>query len=355
MPSASLDALKASRTQPPEILKDKACLSSPNSPYPQPTPTNVRSDFLSILSLLYARSTSLTLVLKAGPESISAAREPLTEIARDVARLAHCAGAFSVSGPTIRTEAIWAAEEVIESIQTYLVGFTRASAAGAPNDLKTLMLRVGTIHSVIDRAKGSLSADNRAAVGKRWQADASHLEDAVREIKEMIEDSESGTMEEKDDFDDGWGEIMDGLGGKLALNEIEMAKKVMLLLRMVALLHKRIMSRFIATSADANTSGLDLESLLSLSASLAAGSDDIATSLWSPQDMQQIMSRAKSVQDRVHALRRLLAPSGLLPSSTGKRPTEENPSPQTIDKNAEWFEMCFDQIDKAVRNITVNS
>ncbi|KAG8678420.1 hypothetical protein FRC08_017795 [Ceratobasidium sp. 394] len=341
--AASLDALKASRTQPPEILKDN------------PTPADVRSDFLSILSLLYARSTSLTLVLKAGPESISAAREPLTEIARDVARLAHCAGAFSVSGPTIRAEATWGAEEVIESIQTYLVGFARASATGTPSDPKALMLRVGTIHNVIDRTKGSLSENNRAAVAKRWQANASHLDDAVREIKEMIEESESGAMEEKDDFDDGWGEIMDGPGGKLAPNEIEAAKKVMLLLRMVALLHKRIMSRLIVPSTDANTPVLDIESLLALSASLAAGSDDIAASLWSPQDMQQIISQAKSVQDRVHAFLEPLASSGLFPASVGERSTEGNSSSQTTNKDAEWFKMCFDQIDKAVRSVTVNS
>ncbi|QRV87434.1 Grap2/cyclin-D-interacting protein [Ceratobasidium sp. AG-Ba] len=210
--AASLDALKASRTQPPEIPEDK------------PTPAAVRSDFISILTLLYARSTSLTLVLKAGPESFSAAREPLTEIARDVARLAHCAGVFVVTGPTIRTEAIWAAEEVIESIQTYLVGFTRSNATGT-TDPKTLMLRVGTIHSVIDRVKSSLSTDNRAAVSKRWQTDASHLDDAIREIKEMIEESESDETPEKDEFDDGWGEIMDAPGGKLAPDEVEAAQK----------------------------------------------------------------------------------------------------------------------------------
>ncbi|KAG9125388.1 hypothetical protein FRC07_007794 [Ceratobasidium sp. 392] len=340
--TASLDALKASRTQPPAIPDDN------------PTPANVRSDFLSILSLLYARSTSLTLVLKAGSESISAAREPLTEIARDVARLAHCAGAFSVSGPTIRAEAVWAAEEVIESIQTYLVGFTRANAAGAPTDPKTLMLRVGTIHSIIDRAKANMSADNRAAVSKRWQADASHLDDAVREIKEMIEESESDATEEKDDFDDGWGEVMDGPGGKLASDEIDTAKKVMLLLRMVALLHKRIMSRLVAPSTETSSSKLDLEGLLSLSTSLAAGSDDIATSLWSPQDAQQITSRAKSVQDRVHALREPLVPSGLLPANGTEQLAESGPNSQSSNKDAEWFKMCFDQIDKAVRNIIVN-
>jgi hypothetical protein len=167
-------------------------------------------------------------VLNAGPDSLAAAREPLTEIARDVGRLAHCAGAFSVTGATIRTEAIWAAEEVIESIQTYLVGFTRSNAAGASGDSKTLMLRVGMIHSVIDRVKGSLSTDNRAAVTKRWQSDASHLDDAVREIKDMIEDAENNNGAEKDDFDDGWSEIMDGPGGKLTPTEVEAAKKVCL-------------------------------------------------------------------------------------------------------------------------------
>lgn len=341
--AASLDALKASRTHPPETPEDK------------PTPAAVRCDFLSLLSLLYARSTSLTLVLKAGPESISAAREPLTEIARDVARLAHCATAFTVAGPTIRAEATWAAEEVIESIQTYLVGFTRSNSAGLATDPKTLMLRVGTIHSIIDRVKSSLSEDNRAAIMKRWQADASHLDDAIREIKEMIEDSERDESAEKDEFDDGWGEIMDGPGGKLAPDEIETAQKVTMLLRMVALLHKRIMSRLIAPSSEVLTPGaFDLEGVLALSTSLASGSDDIAAALWSPQDMQQIMSRAKLVQERVHALHEPLVSFGLLPS-VGEQSLEGNSQTATAGKDAEWFKMCFDQIDKAVRNITVNS
>ncbi|CAE7052646.1 unnamed protein product, partial [Rhizoctonia solani] len=175
----SLDALKTSRTQTPQIPEDK------------PSPENVRSDFISILTLLYARSTSLTLVLNAG--SYAAAREPLAEIARDVNRLNHCAGMFLVSGPTIRSEAIWAAEEVIDCIQAYLVSFTRSKATGAsPEESKAaLMLRVGSIHNTIDRIKTSFSIDNRAAVTKRWQSDASHLEDAMREVKEMIEEAES--------------------------------------------------------------------------------------------------------------------------------------------------------------------
>jgi N-methylhydantoinase B/oxoprolinase/acetone carboxylase alpha subunit len=177
---------------------------------------------------LYARSTSLTLILNAGPDSYSAAREPLTDISRDVARLAHCAGLFLVIGATIRSEAIWVAEEVIGSIQTYLISFTRSRATQVtPADSKSdLMLRVGTIHSVIDRIKSSFSIDNRAAVTKRWQSDVSHLDDAAREVREMIEEAESDDPEEKDDFDDGWGEIMDSQASKLAAHEVETAKQV---------------------------------------------------------------------------------------------------------------------------------
>ena len=234
--AASHDALKASRTQQPETTGDPVChlalayvtnftLTQAN----KPTPADVRSDFLSILTLLYARSTSLTLVLKAGSDSLAAAREPLTEIARDVARLAHCAGLFSVSGATIRSEAIWSAEEVIESIKTYLVSFTRSKASGTSEDPKALMLRVGTIHSVIDRVKASLSTNNRAAVGKRWQSDASHLDDAMQEIRDMVEEAERTDQaggNEMDDFDDGWGEVLGGPATKLQPREVEAAKKV---------------------------------------------------------------------------------------------------------------------------------
>ncbi|CCO32877.1 hypothetical protein BN14_06941 [Rhizoctonia solani AG-1 IB] len=214
--AASLDALKASRTQVPQIPEDN------------PSPEDVRSDFMSILTLLYARSTSLTMVLNA--DSYSAAREPLNDIARDITRLAHCAGSFSVSGPTIRSEAVWASEEVIDCIQTYLISFTRSKAteASRAESKAALMLRVGSIHNTIDRIKASFATDNRAAVVKRWQSDASHIEDATREVKEMIEEagSDDPTENAGDDFDDGWGEILDGQASKLTTHEVEAAKKV---------------------------------------------------------------------------------------------------------------------------------
>ncbi|KAG8690487.1 hypothetical protein FRC11_011228 [Ceratobasidium sp. 423] len=349
--ATSSDALKASRTQAPQVPEDK------------PSPEDVRSDFISILTLLYARSTSLTLVLNA--DSYSAAREPLIDIARDVTRLGHCAGLFSVCGPTIRSEAIWASEEVIDSIQTYLISFTRSKATGiSPEESKAaLMLRVGSIHNTIDRVKASFSADNRAAVIKRWQSDASHLDDALREVKEMIEEAESDNPVEtfEDDFDDGWGEILDGQASKLAAHEVEAAKKVciitrgfilklslakqvMLILRMVALLHKRILSRIVSPAVEG---GLELEQLLAFSTSLAAGIDDTAASLWSPQDPQQITDRITAVQKKIRDLRELLSTSGFLPPET--QATEPNAGSR-MDKDIEWFHMCFAQIDKAVKN-----
>ncbi|CUA70051.1 hypothetical protein RSOLAG22IIIB_00396 [Rhizoctonia solani] len=332
--ATSLDTLKASRTQTPQIPEDK------------PSPENVRSDFISILTLLYARSTSLTLVLNAG--SYPAAREPLTEIARDVSRLAHCVGLFSISGPTIQSEATWAAEEVLDCIQTFLISFTRSKATEtSPEESKAaLMLRVGSIHNTIDRIKTSFSVDNRAAVIKRWQSDSSHLDDAMREVKEMIEEAESDNPGKDEDLDDGWGEILDGPESKLAAHEVEVAKKVMLILRMVALLHKRILSRIITPSFD---SSIELEQLLMLSTSLAAGTDDIAASLWSPQDPQQIASRATAIQKKTQGLRDRLNSFGILPLETQE--IEHDGSPHINKKDIEWFHMCFAQIDKAIKNI----
>ncbi|CAE6509429.1 unnamed protein product [Rhizoctonia solani] len=333
--ATSLDTLKASRTQTPQIPEDKS------------SPENVRSDFISILTLLYARSTSLTLVLNAG--SYAAAREPLTEIARDVARLAHCARLFSVSGPTIQSEATWASEEVLDCIQTFLISFTRSKATEtSPEESKAaLMLRVGSIHNTIDRIKTSFSVDNRAAVIKRWQSGSSHLDDAMREVKEMIEEAESDNPgKDEEAFDDGWGEILDGPESKLAAHEVEAAKKVMLILRMVALLHKRILSRIITPSFD---SSVELEQLLMLSTSLAAGTDDIAASLWSPQDPQQIASRATAIQKNTQGLQDLLTSSGILPLEMQE--VEHDGSPHINKKDIEWFHMCFAQIDKAIKNI----
>ncbi|QRW16164.1 Grap2/cyclin-D-interacting protein [Rhizoctonia solani] len=231
--ATSLDALKASRSQVPQTPEDN------------PSPEDVRSDFISILTLLYARSTSLTLVLNA--DSYSAAREPLIEIARDVSRLAHY---------------------------------------------------------------------NRASVAKRWQSDASHIDDAMREVKEMIEEAESDdpVRNDEEDFEDGWGEILGDQASKLATHEVETAKKVMLILRMVALLHKRVLSRIISPALEGS---LELEQLLGFSTGLAGGVDDIAASLWSPQDSQQISNRAAEIRKKTQALRETLHTSGIIPSETG--------------------------------------
>ncbi|KAF8742974.1 Grap2 and cyclin-D-interacting, partial [Rhizoctonia solani] len=333
--ATSLDALKASRSQVPQTPEDN------------PSPEDVRSDFISILTLLYARSTSLTLVLNA--DSYSAAREPLIEIARDVSRLAHCAGLFSVFGPTMRSEAVWASEEVIDSMQTYLITFTRSKVTDAsPAESKAaLMLRVGSIHNTIDRVKASLSADNRASVAKRWQSDASHIDDAMREVKEMIEEAESDdpVQNDEEDFEDGWGEILGDQASKLATHEVETAKKVMLILRMVALLHKRVLSRIISPALEGS---LELEQLLAFSTGLAGGVDDIAASLWSPQDSQQISNRAAEIRKKTQALRETLHTSGIIPSET--EVTNHHDNSRVDKKDIEWFDMCFAQIDKAIKN-----
>lgn len=126
----------------------------------------------------------------------------------------------------------------------------------------------------------------------------------------------------------------------------------MLIFRMVALLHKRILSRLVLPSADNTSFEIDLENLLALSSSLAASFDDVAESLWSPQDPQHIISRTTALQRRVHALREPLLSSGLLPSKTAAQSAEGKSDFQVSNKDVEWFQMCFDQIDKAVHNTT---
>lgn len=123
----------------------------------------------------------------------------------------------------------------------------------------------------------------------------------------------------------------------------------MLILRMVALLHKRILLRIITPWPGTKADGTELERLLSLSSELAARIDDMAASLWSPQDPQQIAARAAAVQKRADALRESLISSGSLPSG---QPIEPGTDSHVDSKDVEWFQMCFSQIDKAVSNIS---
>jgi cyclin-D1-binding protein 1 len=87
------------------------------------------------------------------------------------------------------------------------------------------MVRTGGVHDLIDKALGAkgISKDNLGAVKKKWGEDRATLEDAFREVGEMVVEGEEGGDENEEE--DGWDEL--GLGsGKMDKNELERTKQV---------------------------------------------------------------------------------------------------------------------------------
>jgi len=163
----------------------------------------LRTDFLSLLSLLHAATTKVALALKPGAlDHHCAAISPLRDLSKHVAALT-----FSVrlmhqtQGQTLLAEYKNTAQNAIRSIEHFADGLHSAMSQSHEDD--NYLVAVNKVHQLIDNAKrpGTLSLDNKAAVRKRWLQDYDSLLDGVEEIREMT----NPTDEEA--FDDGWEDL----------------------------------------------------------------------------------------------------------------------------------------------------
>jgi hypothetical protein len=219
-----------------DILQSKTDHSSSSSRPPSVELPVLRKDLLSLLSLLHASTTKLSLALKPSSPSYTASLAPLKDISDHVSVLSHCINLFdpTTHGATIIREAVFLIKDVIEAIRALLQTFLNIEANGT--DVSTgqagdeYMVRTGAVHDLIDKARVSngLSKDNFVAARKKWTQDQCSLEDGLREVGEMVEDAESSDRDDEEEFgdDDGWGEMGLGPGKKMDKDELERTKKV---------------------------------------------------------------------------------------------------------------------------------
>jgi cyclin-D1-binding protein 1 len=180
---------------------------------------------MSQLSLIYASTTKLSLVLNPSSPTYSASLAPLKDLITHISGITHCVSLLHPDehGSTLRKEAQGTVQDVIKSVRELMETFLRSSVGSGKCD--EYLIRTGEIHDLIDRARNGMSKNNLAAVKKVWEMDMSALEDGLREIGEMIEDVEH--EEDEEDIDDGWGELgLHGSGQKMNEEEIERTKKV---------------------------------------------------------------------------------------------------------------------------------
>ncbi|KAJ3561307.1 hypothetical protein NP233_g10270 [Leucocoprinus birnbaumii] len=175
----------------------------------------LHQDFISLLSLIYASTTRLALVLKPSSPSYTAALEPLKELSQRVASLPHCVRLLQTdNGKTLAAEAYTIARDVLEALGSLIQTFSHH--------------QTGAVHDIIENARGSsgFSGNNLVAVGKVWRSNQDSLQDSLDEVRELMEKAENPEADAEDEFDDGWDELGLPSSVKPSAAELETIKKV---------------------------------------------------------------------------------------------------------------------------------
>ncbi|KAI5900363.1 uncharacterized protein SCHCODRAFT_01168033 [Schizophyllum commune H4-8] len=318
----------------------------------------IHNDLRSILSMLHHSTTKLALAMS--QQEHSATLSPLKDITVQIPTLLHCVSLFdaNVVGRTLAQEVRIVATDVTVSTAALLHSFVKGEGpASAGSDSKEYLFRTGSVHEIIDAARGvqGISVDNIAAVKKKWVGNQAPLEDGIKELAESIEDAKSGPAEEKDDeddFDDGWDELGISSNDKMSPEELARAEKGHILLRMCSMLHKRVAKDLLKTSHPPSVDNALLDSLPGLSAYLLSSADDFIMSLEAPQDISQVTECLDGLVEQIHDLQTTLAPffpdappSPNTPPSSESKPDNEAPK-ESKPTPSKWFDTCFGQIDK---------
>lgn len=201
----------------------------------------IRSDFLSLLALLRAHSTALSLAFKP-PPTYDAVSRPSSDLRTDVAKIAGCMQILAASqeGAIFFKYSRSQATIIIDGVRSLVQTFVSAKFNDpviANND-RTYLLRMGSLHSAIDRCKAAFPVDNRAAVLELWSQNSAMIQDALIEYEELSQPRANDVEQDQDDLDDemdNWDDVLGHEASKeLTAAETEIAKKVRARLRLTS-------------------------------------------------------------------------------------------------------------------------
>ena len=202
--------------------------------------STLRTDFLSLLSVIYSNTTKLSIALNPSKPTYSATAIPLKDLITHSSTLASNASSFlpNVHGRALSAEVHSTATDVLTALQelahAHLSLLTKSAskddaAVSTPKTANdTYLAKTGVVHELITQAKADhpqgLSRTNLIAVRKRWREHSDLVADAasVLEIEADPPDDDDENID--DDFDDGWGDISGP--GKQSPEQVELAKKV---------------------------------------------------------------------------------------------------------------------------------
>ncbi|PPQ71970.1 hypothetical protein CVT24_008187, partial [Panaeolus cyanescens] len=297
----------------------------------------LRTDFLSILALLHAATTKVTLSLKPGSPQYKASLTPLKDLSNNVAALVHSIRLMQLTqAKTILNEYESVAKSAIRAIDSFIC--TVSSSTSSDDCLR----KAGEIHELIDHARkpGSLSPDNQAAVLKKWSQDHDSLKDGFEELNELCQPEDA-----KDDLeDDGWDELGFESNQKLSEEELARAVNIQTLIKIVVLLHQKVLK----TTLSQKNRWPDpvLDDLADLSNVLLCSTDELISSLYGNQNVEAIQGHSQSLLQALERLKAILLPQ--TQSSLEDRMAALSVSAPD-EKVQKWFAMCFHQIEQAGR------
>jgi len=199
----------------------------------------LRTDFRSLLSVIYSNTTKLSIALNPSKPTYSAALTPLKDLITHSSTLASNAFLFlpAVHGRALTAEVHSTAWSVLTALQelihAHLSLLTNPNPTTSRDDAKTgdaYLAKTGIVHELIYQAKSEpdgLSRTNLIAVRKRWREHTETISDAaaVLEIEAFPPDDDDDN--DNDNFDDGWDDLDSDPGnGKQSPEQVELAKIV---------------------------------------------------------------------------------------------------------------------------------
>ncbi|KAI0273625.1 hypothetical protein BC834DRAFT_966125 [Gloeopeniophorella convolvens] len=265
--------------------------------------SSLRTDFISLLSLLYSGTTKLSIALNPASPAHAAAITPLKDLIAHSSTLASNAASFlpDVHGRAIAAEVRTIAENVLNALQELALAHvsllnnppsSRQNKGAAGEEY---LIKTGVVHDLITRAKSDgaegLSKSNLIAVRRRWREQCAILADAQAELEE---DADS----EDDDFDDGWDdpELDLGLSSKKSPEQAKLAETILALVKRASLLLDDIrISLLPPLRAPAQPpSNPVLDDLLDSALPFVAAVDGLVTRIYSSPDNPSDLEEARN-------------------------------------------------------------
>lgn len=204
-----------------------------------------------------------------------------------------CRAGFS-AGPTL-LQSLQSAASPVTAACVHLLKFLSSET---PTQNGGFAVQTGKVWAACD-AVSTTALDNKTAIGRKLLHISRSVKDNIREVQEVISDSQSQApmQEQSNDHHQESGVDLDFETDALGPVEIKTAKVALGAIQLVLDILK-LLVRMILTEKDVSDAMTldDWESLLFHAKGLADVSNDLAAALFAPQDTDEIISATDSLQ-----------------------------------------------------------